>query len=365
MAIRKTLKINKKKFRYSGKMRGGVTLPTSAINPVGVITLPNLNRTPFASRGGAIPAPRPAPIPASKPCAPCPAPPPKHAPTVEIKTSPLFPITVTPALAPGPAPAALPPRFWVTNIMCMYSYNLLIISGISQEAINTIINNIDINQSSPAVELYPSFSNMKTYSFHPSIFGLSSLNLNTLTNNYDTQNKIPVYFDFYTYYKSKAAISRTAIINKDDDILTGRTTGTNNRNFINSLFVLDINNIPHYLSVVFSNLNSGKQFDFVKLFKKKNNYMGPYMTNNLHDTPGSDEKSIWLDFYLNGVRNNDLDLTKLTFTVIPSSLGVPNTAYAKVIDSSGMGGVTGPIVPLAPNPYPAPNPYVAPNPAPA
>ena len=51
MGIRKTLKINKKKFRYSGKMRGGDNLPTSSINPVGVVTLPILNRAPFVSRG--------------------------------------------------------------------------------------------------------------------------------------------------------------------------------------------------------------------------------------------------------------------------------------------------------------------------
>ena len=75
---------------------------------------------------------------------------------------------------------------------------------------------------------------------------------------------------------------------------------------------------------------------------------------------------IMLDFSIDSIINNDINLTKLKLTPIPKGLNTPNEKYAKIVNISGMEGVGSPVVPLAPSPAPSPSPSSsAPAPSPS
>jgi hypothetical protein len=372
----KTLKNKKNK----SLKKGGDESLVRNINPVGIVKLPKLTAKYGGQTFRPAPASRVAPRPAPAPrVAGRPAPAPRAAvipQRINIITNPLFPsATIIDTI---PAGSVLPVRFWLTNITCMYSnvYNVLI------NSINSISRNRDIRlklfndnfkkidlPSSPQVDVYPSFCKMKTYTFDPSIFKLSPLNYDNFNNEdrttYNSLNKIPVYFDFYIYYKLKRPANRTSQITSDDDSPNNNPRyPIVNRNFINSLFVLDINNIPHYLSPGFleTTPTTIRNVDMLCLYKKKNGYMDSYNSQLLHNNSDDSARFLYLDFFLNNIQSNNIDLTRLILTPISNNLEVPNKDYAKTFDSlQNMVDVPGPVVPTRLGPNPAP--ILAPNPA--
>jgi hypothetical protein len=93
------------------------------------------------------------------------------------------------------------------------------------------------------------------------------------------------------------------------------------------------------------------------LYKKKNGYMDSYNSQLLHNNSDDSARFLYLDFFLNNIQSNNIDLTRLILTPISNNLEVPNKDYAKTFDSiQNMENVLPPVVPSVSNQLLAPNP---------
>jgi hypothetical protein len=174
------------------------------------------------------------------------------------------------------------------------------------------------------------------YIFRPEMFNLNT-DYRTSTDN------LPVYFDYYTFF----TLGNTNIINRT----TVNSVAFRNANFTNSLFILDKNNIPHYISGV----AAGGAIQYYSINKKINN---SYM--NFFDPIKIDyEKRLIVDIKLNNRINTNITISDITLMPIPTSLPVPNIRYAKTSPSL----VTPTILPIVEQPAPRPAPSPAPTPA--
>lgn len=219
------------------------------------------------------------------------------------------------------------PRFYATNILVGYSQN-----AYTTFNSNTFALTIDRATAPAPASVGCASSITPSYTFIPNIFGLNT----TYVNNY--ASKVPVYFDYYTYY----ALSTSNMIN--DSPKPPSSNRLRNGNLINSLFVLDNNNIQHYISPVTGSSGALLYFAIVK----KNVYNGAYNVNNLVT-----DKRLFIDLKLNNAFNNNIKLTDLSLMPIPPSLKIPlvNTAKPTTVIPPSM-----PVVPVVPGPRPAPAP---------
>ena len=229
------------------------------------------------------------------------------------------------------------PRFYATNILAGYSQNAYTTFNLNTFALT--IDRAAAPAPSPA-SVGCASSITPAYTFSPNIFGLNT----TYTNNY--ASKVPVYFDYYTYF----ALSTSNMIN--DSPKPPSSTRLRNGNLINSLFILDNNNIQHYISPVTGGSGALLYFAIVK----KNVYNGAYNVNNLVT-----DKRLFIDIRLNNALNNNIKLTDLSLMPIPPSLKIPlvNTAKPTTVIPRIM-----PVVPVVPGPRPAPAPAPTVSPAP-
>ena len=183
------------------------------------------------------------------------------------------------------------------------------------------------------------------YTFRPEIFDMNS------DNKISTDRK-PVYFDYYTFFTLK----NTNIINRT----TTNSSGFINGSLTNSLFILDKNNIPHYLSAVIS----GSSVLYYSINKKiANSYMSYYDPIKIDFN-----KRLFVDIRLNNKINTTITISDITLMPIPISLKIPNILYAKTSSSPPLATPrVAPIVepPPVPAPRPAPRPVPVPVPVPA
>jgi len=181
-----------------------------------------------------------------------------------------------------------------------------------------------------------------SYIFRPESFRMNS-------NHKVNTDRIPLYFDYYTFF----ARTSTNIISRETAISAGHI----NLHLTNALFVLDKNNIPHYLSMVVSEATN--ELLCYSINKKTNAYMGRY-----DPISGiSYEKRLAVDIRLNSATNNLINLSRLTLMPIPISLNIPNSDYAKSADTNQAPRIA-PFVQQPSIPSPAPKPSPAPVPSP-
>jgi len=318
------------------------------------------NQVEFENKFDSVPIPSPAPAPKTCPPAPACAPAPACKPC-----------------APAPAPRVCPPA--PACPACPTVTKLRVISAAAegtreQRLIVEARDGAQFNSVSAFVRANPSTTEsagrsvsggkrgdmkggqaVSNYTFRPNIFGMSN------SYNFYSDN-IPVYFDYYVFY----SLSPTNIIN------SRTTTSTSpefiNNNFINSLFVLDDDKMPHYLSAVVR----ANTFLYYAILKKRN-YMSTYFpsTRPASESPnGLDPtKMLNVDIKLNNKVNTDIVISDITLMPIPTSINIPRQLYAKPNYTPAQNPRVAPIVerpvPPAPAPQPAPQPVPRPAPAPA
>ena len=206
-----------------------------------------------------------------------------------------------------------------------------------------------------------------TYTFRPDIFKMNNNNANTFSDLRPVpRDNIPVYFDYYTFFN---------LANQNTNINSStitRTAGTLNGNLTNSLFILDNNKVPHYLSVITKQNGEVNYYCINKKINYTEYYYGVFPTRDprtgvVPNTGINPDTRFYVDIKLNNMINKEISISNLTLMPIPRTLNIPDVKYGKDIRSYAipptMPVVTPPPAP-APAPRPAPGPAPAPTPAP-